>query len=262
MIYVTGSSGLIGSRFVELCKCPITKVSYRENVEDVFETHEKSCLVHFAWSTTTRTSYNESEKYLKYDVYNSKVLFDLYLNKNPNGKIIFLSSAGGLHTGENVKVDESSPPLSKTFYGDCKLEVEKILNSLDCETISLRVSNVWGGLNNSEERVNGLVDKLIKNLNTDNIIELYCNLNSKIDLIHVDDLIELILKIIEKGNINQHQMYLVGSQSLTIIDIIDRISSSGSLTIKFNKKENKTYLHVDNSKVRFTFDWNPSRKLI
>jgi nucleoside-diphosphate-sugar epimerase len=262
MIYVTGSNGLIGSRFIELCEKPITRVSYREDVEDVFDHHEQSCLVHFAWSTTTRTTYDEIEKSVKYDVVNSKKLFDLYLNKNPKGKIIFLSSAGDLHTGYERTVDESFQPSPKTLYGDCKLQVENILNGLDCKSVILRVSNVWGGKNNSKDRVNGLVDKLIKNLNTDNIIELYGDLKSRVDIIHVDDLVELILKVIEKDNLVPHQTYLVGSQSLTIIEIIDKISSDGSLLLKFNKKENKTYLHVENSRVRSAFEWNPYRKLV
>lgn len=107
-----------------------------------------------------------------------------------------------------------------------------------------------------------LVDKLIKNLNTDEILEIYADLKTRIDIIHVDDLINLINKIIEKESLIQHQTFLVGSQSLTINELIDRISSNGSLLLKLNKKQNKTYLHVETSRVRSSFDWNPKIKLI
>lgn len=262
MIYVTGSNGFIGSELVKKCKHPIKKVSYRNEVEDVFESHDESCLVHFAWSTTTRTSYDEIERSVKEDVVNSKKLFDFYSIKNPNGKIIFLSSAGDLHLGYERTVDETFQPSPKTLYGDCKLQVENILNGIDCNTVILRVSNVWGGTTLTKTRVNGLVDKLIKNLNTDEILEIYADLKTRIDIIHVDDLINLINKIIEKESLIQHQTFLVGSQSLTINELIDRISSNGSLLLKLNKKQNKTYLHIETSRVRSSFDWNPQIKLI
>lgn len=262
MIYVTGPNGFIASEFIKKCQYPVKKVSYRNEIKDVFERHEKSCLLHLAWSTTTRTSYDEIESSFKNDVVNSKKLFDLYLNKNPNGKIIFLSSAGDLHLGYERTIDETFKPSPRSLYGDCKLQVENILNTLDCDTVALRVSNVWGGKNLKKNRVNGLVDKLIKSLNTEEVLELYVDFNTRVDIIHIDDLINLLNKVIEKDPIIQHQTYLVGAQSLTIIEIIDRISSNGSLLIKFNKKQNKTYLHIENRRVKSVFDWNPKIKLL
>lgn len=262
MIYVTGCNGLIGSRFLELFDQPVTKISYRDEIKDVFDSHENSCLVHFAWSSTTRTDYNEAEKIAKYDVSNSKKLFDYYVSKNPNGKIIFLSSAGDLHTGYERTITEDFPPSPKTLYGSCKLQVENILNQLDCETVILRVSNVWGRKNVDKNRVNGLVDKLIANLSTDNIVEIYANLNTRIDIVHIDDLVDLITKIIHKRLDIKHQTFLVGNQSLTIKEIIDRITSNGSLLLRLSKNEVKSYLHLETSRVKKTFDWQPKCNLI
>ena len=104
MIYLTGANGLIGSRFLDLYDGEVTTISYRDKVTDVFESHENSCLIHLAWSSTTRNTYDEFEKVIKNDVTNSKILFDYYVKKNPNGKIIFISSAGDLHLGHNRTV--------------------------------------------------------------------------------------------------------------------------------------------------------------
>jgi nucleoside-diphosphate-sugar epimerase len=262
MIYVTGANGLIGTKFCEIYKGPIKKVSYRDEVKDVFESHEKSCLIHLAWSSTTRTNYSCLEESLKNDVINSKKLFDYYLQKNPNGKIIFLSSAGDFYKGYERTVTEEMPPKPTTLYGETKLLVENILKDLDCDTVTFRVSNVWGAKCIKDTRINGLVDKLIKNLNTDNVTEIYTNLDTRVDIIHIDDLVDLILKCLEKENIIKHQMFIVGSQSLTIKEIISIICSNGSLLLKFNQKELKTYLHVENSRVCKNFDWFPRHKLI
>lgn len=262
MIYVTGSSGLIGKRFLELSKGPVTRVSYRDEPQDVFDYHENSCLIHLAWSSTTRNTYSEFEKFIKNDVINSKRIFDFYSKKNPNGKIIFISSAGGLYVNHERTVDENSLVNPNTLYGECKLQVENILKTIDCDTISLRVSNVWGGKLISTNRINGLIDKLLSCLNTDRTIDLYTNLDTKVDIIHVDDLVDLINKCIEKNLYLKHEMFVVGSQSLTIKEILDIVTSSGYVNIKLSKKETKMYLHVENRKVSSTFDWKPKHKLI
>ena len=262
MIYVTGSNGLIGKRFLELYDGPITKISYRDDPQDVFESHKNSCLIHFAWSSNTRNTYDEFEKFIKSDVINSKKIFDFYSKKNPNGKIIFISSAGGLYTDHERTVDENSTVNSKTLYGDLKLQVENILKTVDCDSIVLRVSNVWGAKFVSKNRVNGLIDKLFSILNTENTIDLYTNLDTRIDIIHVDDLINLIQKCIKNNTNVKHDMFVVGSQSLTIKQILDIISAAGYLNIKLSRRGDKSYLHVENRRVSMAFDWKPEHKLI
>ena len=263
MLYITGSNGLVGTRFVETYKGSIKQITYRDEVPDnLFESHESSCLLHFAWSSNTRNTYDEFEKFIKSDVINSKKIFDSYSQKNPNGKIIFISTAGGLYTDQERTVDENSSVSSKTLYGDLKLQVENILKTIDCESVVLRVSNVWGGKRVSFDRTNGLVDKLLISLNTDNVIDLYTNLDTRIDIIHVDDLIELIQKCIKTDIQIKHDMFVVGSQSLTIKEVLDRITSAGYLNIKLSRRSDKSYLHVENRRVSSTFNWKPKHKLV
>jgi len=260
MIYLTGANGLIGSRFVELCEKEVTTISYREEVSDVFDTHENSCLIHLAWSSTTRNTYNDLEEVMKHDVHNSKKLFDFYVNKNPNGKIIFVSSAGDLHLGYQRTVWEEHEPSPHSLYGQCKLHVENLLNELPCKTVVLRATNVWGA-KVTANRVNGLVDKLLNALDSDQVIEIFANLKTRVDLIHIDDFIELLLKAVETDLTKQHDLFLVGRQSICICDIIDIVSKRGSLNLRINQKAEKTYLHIENSKVRKTFDWEPKHIL-
>lgn len=262
MIYVTGCSGLIGKRFLELCKQPVTKVSYRDEPQDVFESHENSCLIHLAWSSTTRNNYDEFKKFIKNDVINSKKIFDFYSKKNPNGKIIFISTAGALYINHERTVDENTLVNPNTLYGDLKLQVENILKTVECDTLVLRASNVWGGKSLPSNRINGLVDKLLSSVNTDNIIDLYTNLDTIIDIIHVDDLIDLIEKCIEKNLHVKHDMFVVGSQSLTIKELLDIITSSGYLNLKLSRKQSKSYLHVETHRVSTVFEWKSKNRLM
>lgn len=262
MIYVTGSNGFIGSKFIQEYDGEVTKVSYRDNPEDVFESHESSCLIHLAWTSTTRNTYDDFEKVIKDDVLNSKKIFDYYSKKNPNGKIIFLSTAGGLYVNHGRTVSETSQVNPKTLYGETKLQVENILNNVDCETVIFRVSNVWGGKNLSSKRVNGLIDKLLSMVNTSQSIDLYTNLNTRIDIIHVLDLVDLIKKCINKELIHKHDMFVVGSQSLTIKEVLDIVSSQGKINISLVKNHDLGYLHVENCRVKHMFNWKPMEKLV
>jgi nucleoside-diphosphate-sugar epimerase len=260
MIYLTGSSGLVGSRFMELCDQEVTRISYRDEVSDVFDSHENSCLIHLAWSSTTRNTYDDLDQVIKNDVQNSKKLFDFYVNKNPNGKIIFISSAGDLHLGHERTISESFEPSPHSLYGECKLHVENMLKELSCKTVVLRTSNIWGA-KVTANRVNGLVDKLLNSLDSGQVVEIFADLKTRVDLIHIDDFIDLLKKVIEVNLENKHELFLVGRQSISICDIIDIASKRGSLNLRINQKAEKTYLHVENSKVRNTFDWEPKHIL-
>ena len=275
MIYVTGASGLIGSRFSECFNRDITTISYRDKVKDVFQSHQDSCLVHLAWSSTTRDT--DPEK-VRNDIWNSQKLFNFYVNKNPNGKIIFVSSAGDMHLNhEGEFCSEVDDPTPRTLYGRSKLHVEQILNTLKCKTVVLRTSNVWGG-RVKKDRVNGLVDKLRGSLNTDEEISIYANLKSHIDLIHVDDFITLLIKVIDKDLENDHELFLVGDQSISIANILERVTKSvirhapateyfpeknfpGVLVLRKDPTADKSYISVQPFKAERVFDWKRERFL-
>ena len=245
-------------RFRKFCDRNITTISYRDNVYDVFKSHRKSCLVHLAWSSTTRDT--DQEK-VKKDIDNSQKLFDYYLNKNPNGKIIFISSAGDMHQNHGgMFCSGLENPTPRTLYGRSKLHVEQLLQLLPCKTVVLRTSNIWGGEVN-DSRVNGLVDKMFNALDTDKVVEVYANLDTHVDLIHVDDFISLLFKVIDKDLDRNHELFLVGGQSITIGDIINRISKKGSLNLKINQKADKSFINVQPFKAQSTFDWKRNHNL-
>ena len=246
MIYLTGSNGLVGSRLsMSLGDLKVTKISYRDDVPDVFKSHKESYLIHLGWSSNTRGKEKTN------DVINSKKLFDLYQKKNPNGKIIFLSSAGDLHRDNN-----GLSPKPHSLYGKSKLDVEKILENLNCQTIVFRVTNVWGGIVD-KTRVNGLVDKLLTLLDTDEVVEIYANLKTTVDIVHVDDIVRLILKTLRKDSFKRHETFLVGAQNISIYDIIDKVSMRGTLNLKINQKAERSYLNIDTTRVKHSYDWEP-----
>ena len=85
MIYLTGANGLVGSRLsMSLGDLKVTKISYRDDVPDVFKSHKESYLIHLGWSSNTRGKektndvVNSKKEWSGYDIDKSKVvnLFD------------------------------------------------------------------------------------------------------------------------------------------------------------------------------------------
>ena len=93
------------------------------------------------------------------------------------------------------------------------------------------------------------------------MIEIFADLRTKVDLIHIDDFVDLLIKVVDKDLEKQHELFLVGRQSVSICDIIDISSKRGSLNLRINQKADKTYLHIENTKVRKAFDWEPKHIL-
>ena len=258
MIYLTGANGMVGRRFQELCTKDIATITYRDEVPDLFKSHDQSCLVHLAWSSTTRDT--DGEK-VKDDIWNSQKLFNYYVNKNPNGKIIFVSSAGDMHLNHGgMFCSGFENPTPRTLYGKSKLHVEQVLSTLNCKTVVLRTSNIWGG-DVYSNRINGLVDKLLNAIDTDNVVDIYANLDTYVDLIHIDDFVNLLIKSIDIDLDGDHEMFLVGDQSISISDIINRISKKGALNLKIDQKAERSFINVQPFKAKSVFDWEPENQL-
>ena len=104
--------------------------------------------------------------------------------------------------------------------------------------------------------MNGLVDKLRGAVDTDRVVEIYANLETKVDLIHIDDLILLMLEVINIDLDKNHELFLVGGQSVSICDIINKVSKMGSLNLKVNQKGmEKSFVNIRPTKVEKTFNW-------
>ena len=76
-----------------------------------------------------------------------------------------------------------------------------------------------------------------------------------VDLINVDDFIDLLIKVIDTDLDKDHEMFLVGGQSISIGDIINKISKRGLLNLKIDQKGERSFINVQPFKAEHTFDW-------
>lgn len=257
MIYLTGANGTIGRELTK--RLEVYPISYRDVYPEI-EFQPNSTLIHLSTSINARNSLDNFEGSFLNDVSIPLRLFKEYLSVNPFGKIIFLSSAGDLHSQDffsSEYVNENSTPEPKSLYGAHKLLLENYLKLLHLDypnfrSLIFRVSNVYGGEPNPN-KTTGLVDKL---LNSDDRIEIYSNLNSVIDIIHVDDLMNLLIESIIKFMNAGNYLFLVGNERYTILEIIEKISKFRRLNLSIEPTTRSyTYINLDCKKVKEYFSW-------
>lgn len=254
MIYVSGSNGLIGKELIKNITNYIP-ISYRD-VDPEINFLPNSILIHLASSITTRNNFEDLEKSLNSDVLIPLRLFEKYLKTNPNGKIIFLSTSGDLHSSEdNTISNESSIPNPKSVYGTHKLLLENYIKLLhktnNFSSVIFRVTNVYGG-KPKKSRTNGIIDKLILN----DYVTITSSIEETLNFIYMDDLIELLLKAIQ-SDIEGYNLFLVGSpSSISIGGLIKKIQEYVSPQVSYQNQNSKPlYINIDTTKVQKYFNW-------
>ena len=251
-VYISGPGGLIASRLIGRLKKYIP-VSYRDNVYDKFKHHDRATLVHLASFSNAQTPKSELKASIEYDIVNSITLFENFLSKNPEGRIIYISTAGDMFSGN---VTDLSLPSPRSVYSCNKLYNENYLNLVGANSLIFRVGNVWG-CDISADRPNGLYDRIIRNSKDGKSVTITCSLDTKICLVHVDDLVDLLIKALTQTEIKKGR-WVVGVCSLSIAEIINRFPDV-TFRITSEGQTECQKLFIDNSRVRKDFDWTPNR---
>ena len=132
------------------------------------------------------------------------------------------------------------------------------------KTVSLRQSTVYGP-HQKPVSDQGWIAYFLEEAKRTNSVQLYGKGKQVRDILYVDDLIDLFLKISNAGNSAFGKGYNVGgghSNSLSILELFDEIKRIFNVEINFNegieRPGDQKYFVSDNSLVEKTFGWSPS----
>lgn len=161
---------------------------------------------------------------------------------------------------EYLPIDENHPLKPHSPYNSSKLIGEKMCENYAQEyglnVVSLRPFCIYG----PDNKASSLVQKAITAINKSEVMVL-SGLKTRRDFLYVDDLVELIIKIIDNFP-NNYNVYNVGyGVSYNIGDVAKRIALllNKEIKIQYKKSKENEILHMtaDISKVSKKFDWNP-----
>ena len=264
-ILVTGSSGFIGKKIIKkLDKFKIIADSNDseridlQNREQVMKLDSAETVIHLG-GKTPQDELKWSE-YFDNNVIGTLNILEYCVQKKVK-KLIYISS----YVYGNPKycpVDENHPINPHNAYTESKYLGERLCefycNRSDLNLIILRPFNIFG----ESMREGFLITNLVDSVKTGKKVTII-NKNSKRDFLHVDDFVDLIVKLIDCDF--KFEVFNVGSGiSYSFEEIVKKIERITSQKINADYKENKEIfideITSDISKIKNKINWQPKIK--
>ena len=148
---------------------------------------------------------------------NLKILSKI-ITKNKFESLLFVSTTrlylNSNKTSENDLIN-INPNLKNYFFNSLKLAAENFCLSQKNKKVKVvRMSNLYG---NHFSKQKYLLPTLLRNSVNKKIIDIYINKKSKKNYLNVDDAIDVIFKVINKG---KYRLYNIASDKLYTLDFI------------------------------------------
>ncbi len=263
-IVVSGGAGFIGSRLVrklahsgheivivddlskgslvgikDLLDAGVVKLNKHDiRVVDGLGEMLRGCdaLIHLAAVSTVPEAEADLSKAFTVNVVGTENLLKISAETGLD-RIVFASSAAVY--GDNPRaVSENTKPNPLGVYGSTKLLGERLLESYsrshNIKSVALRIFNVYGG-----ERGTGVVDSFLRSCLEDKPLTIYGNGRHVRDFIHLDDVVEAIIKALkytEKGPLFERFNIATGRPT-TIIELARMILTAYGKPLRLIKHE-------------------------
>jgi nucleoside-diphosphate-sugar epimerase len=249
MVNVLGA-GFVGSRYAELTPNVIV------NERNDYEVKSNEVL----YFISTIDNYNVwTDPYIDIDTNLTTLIKTLETCKGKDVTFNFVSS-WFVYGNVELPAKETAHCDPKGFYSITKRTAEQLLISY-CETFGikyriLRLANVLGESDKKVSKKKNALQYMINELKSGNPIQLYDGGHAFRDYIYVDDVVQAINLIIEKGNTNE--IYNIGNcipipLQYAVYYAAKKINSKSEITnietAKFHKIVQTTNMILDITKI-------------
>ena len=264
-ILVTGSTGFIGSNLVKQLSDYEVVTDYDnseridlQNTKQVMKLDSVDTVIHLAGKIPWREL--SSNEYIDNNMKCTQNILE-YCGKKNVKKIIYVSSYV-YGQPKYCPIDEEHPVNPHTAYAKSKYLAEKecmdYCKRSNLNLIILRPFNVYG----ESMRAGFLISNLINAVKSGKKLNI-ANKGSKRDFLHVDDFVDLILKIVDYNS--KLEIFNVGSGlSYSFEDIIRKIEKISKIKLEIEYNENESFIEdiiADISKIKSELYWEPRIKI-
>ena len=228
-VVVTGSTGFIGKRFVELLlnknfkvlgidpnETDIVHKNYEHHLGFASTLNDELIKNYFNTQTTVfhigatkhRESSTDPKKIIHSNIIDLQNLLEI-CKKYHIKKLFFTSSLYVYGLKVSAPYKENSPTLPDSLYGMTKLIGENLIEEFtkDSKTsaLVLRLFFVYGpGQRNKSSNYDSVIHKTIKNILSNKNIEIYGSGNQIMDFIYIDDLCDFFIENIDSTPNNKY----------------------------------------------------------
>lgn len=199
---------------VSYCVCEITE---KEKISRLFKGGD--CVIHLAANTGVQPSLKNPYTDFMFNAYGTFVCLDA---ARENGIKRFIFASSGAPLGEQKPpLHEQMVPRPISPYGASKLSGEGYCSaysqSFGIETVCLRFSNVYGPGSAKKE---SLIAKLIKQLLSDEEINIFGDGEQTRDFIFVQDLVDAICATLVCNLQNTHELLQIATGHETSVNTV------------------------------------------
>lgn len=182
-------------------------------------------------------------------------------------KFVFISSSSIYGTPRYLPIDEHHPPNPISPYASSKLDGErlcqKFFGTSSLETVILRLFNVYGP-RQAQNEYSGVITKFMECAEKDWPLVIYGDGSQTRDFVHVTDVANCVLTLIEDGFAGE--IFNIGyGNSVSINDLARMVMqlSYRNCEIKYEPAKEGDVLHsvADISKARKAFEYMPKMSL-
>lgn len=226
-IALTGSTGLIGSRIVELLKNDFTfiqilqsevDITNKDDVKKKLESFDFDILLHLAAYTNVDTAEKEKATAYNINVNGTKNIFESVKSKSK--KMIYIST-DFVFDGKTPPFNENSKTNPISYYGLTKLEGEKIVKD---NAMIVRLSYPYrSNFDQKKDLVRGIKTLLEKN------IPLQMVADSIITPTFIDDIVFAFKFLFNNYSVNT--FHIVGTNSYSPYDVGKMVAKYFNLDI-------------------------------
>jgi UDP-glucose 4-epimerase len=254
--------------FVDLHLKANTKISVIEGeirnlhlIQDIIIRHEINVVIHLVSTLIPSSSVEDYYYDLENVIIPTYRLLD-YISKT-NVKFVFFSSGGTIYGRSKFKVKEEHRLAPINYYGLSKLLIEDYLRlqsrSSNLRYLILRPSNVYGKFQRLEA-AQGFIAVAIGKVLADKPVEIWGDGKAIRDYIYVQDVAEIVLKIIKSGFINETLNIGsgIGTNLLEILEIIQKYFDKEIIKIFKDKRPvDLDKMILDNEKLLSVITFEP-----
>ena len=210
------------------------------NFNEIFENHKFDYCLNCSGAASVPDSLVHSLRDYTLNTYNVFKILDCIKKNNPYCKFINLSSAAVYGNPKSLPIKESDPVYPVSPYGFHKKFAEEILQEyhhlfhLNC--CSLRIFSAYGiGLQKQ------LLWDITQKIKSKKDIELYGNGRETRDFINIEDIIQAIELIIQKGNYDAEIYNVANGIQISIKEIaeiiLQELDFQGNLSFSGHERE-------------------------
>lgn len=235
-----------------------------EHINKVLSTTNYDIVIHLISTTIPANSNKQIIQDINQNLIPSVNLLESLVKYNVR-KIIFFSSGGSVYgDSEQETISEKHPTYPISSHGTIKLAIEKYIHLFHklygLDFLILRPSNPYGRFQNTNQQ--GVINVFIRKMLENNSLVIRGDGNTIRDYIYIDDVSEILEKLIslDIGN----EILNIGSGSGTSVNEIlqllkDRITFNNDIT-NIERLDSDIYRNVLNiDKLKGLIDFEPTK---